>query len=223
MSRPLHDPTRRAKTKRALRVLALALLAGAMTTLVVWRLGSKTPPPPPAVGPVATSCTNLILVGGRLCLSGETNAFTGLMLEHSADGSLRSRSVVSNGLLDGISEGWHTNGQLQVTEFFRAGVSHGLRTKWHPNGAKLSEGEIIDGRFHGTFRRWSESGALAEQVEMVHGQPDGPALAYFESGFLKTRATMKDGKVMAQTSWKDGEHKESMAPITTSTASVKSP
>lgn len=175
------------------------------------------------ISPIAIFRTNLVLVAGRLCLSGESNAFTGLMLEHSADGALRSRSSVSNGLLHGISEGWHTNGQLQVTENFKEGVSHGLRTKWHPNGTRLSEAVIVDGKLHGPFRRWSESGAPAERAEFVSGQPNGIAVAYFASGFLKTRAKMKDGKVLEQTSWKDGEHRETMTGVTTATLSAKSP
>jgi len=199
------------------------MLAGVLTTLLVRLLDSKSPVQPAEVAPVAVSRTNLVLVAGRLCLSGQTNAFTGLMLEYSAGGSLRSRSAVTNGLLHGLSEGWHTNGQFQVTEHFKEGVSHGLRTKWHPNGVKLSEGVIVDGKFHGTFRRWSQSGTLAEQLEFVGGQPDGVALAFFESGFLKARAKVEGGKVIEQTSWKDGESKETMAQLETPVPSAKQP
>lgn len=223
MSRPLQEQTRRPKTKWAFSLVALVLLAGALTTLLVRLLDPKSPVESSAVVPVAISRTNLVLVAGRLCMVGQTNAFAGIMIEHPAGGSLRSRSSVTNGLLHGISEGWHTNGQLQVTENFKEGVSHGLRTKWYSNGVKLSEGRIVDGKFHGTFRRWSESGALAEQIEFVDGQPDGLALAYFESGFLKTRADMKDGKVIEQASWKDGESKETLAQLSPPTSSAKSP
>jgi antitoxin component YwqK of YwqJK toxin-antitoxin module len=212
MSRPLQEPTRRAKTKWVRGVVGL-VLAGALVTLLVRWPDPKPPAPSSAVGPVAVSRTNLVLVEGRLRLSGQTNAFTGLMLDHSAGGLLRSRSAVTNGLLHGLSEGWHTNGQLQVTEHFKDGVSHGVRTKWHPNGAKLSEGGIVDGKFHGTFRRWSESGTLAEQIEFVSGQPHGLSLAYFPSGFLKARMKMKDGKIIEQATWKDGEHKEAAATL----------
>ncbi len=215
------DSGRRTKVKWTLSLLALALLAGTMTALLMGSLKSKAPVQTTAVPPVGVARTNLALVAGRLCLSGKTNAFTGLMVEHSADGLLRSRSAVTNGLLHGLSEGWHTNGQLQVTENFKEGVSHGLRSKWHPSGVKLSEGGIVDGKFHGTFRRWRENGSLAEQVEFIHGQPDGLALAYFESGFLKTRARMKDGKVVEQKTWKDGESNERMAQLPTPVASAK--
>jgi antitoxin component YwqK of YwqJK toxin-antitoxin module len=187
---------------------ALALLTGAVAALFFLRPSTPTPHEESASSePMAVARTNLILVAGRLNLP-DQGPFSGLMLEHSADGVLRSRSSVSNGLLHGISEGWHTNGQLQVTEHFKDGVSHGLRTKWYSSGARLSEGEIVEGRFHGTFRRWSESGALLEQVEFVAGQPHGVAMAYYESGFVKKWARIKEGKVIEQQSWNDLEHRE---------------
>ena len=212
MSRPPPGQTRRVKTKWALGFLGLALV-GALVTLLVRLQDPKSPAQSTAVAPVAVARTNLVLVAGRLCLSGQTNAFNGLMLEHSYGGILRSRSAVTNGLLHGLSEGWHTNGQLQVTEHFKEGTSHGVRTKWHPNGKKLSEGGIVDGKFNGTFRRWSESGSLAEQIEFASGQPHGLSLAWYPSGFLKARATMDQGKVVEQKLWKDGESKDVTAEI----------
>ena len=72
------------------------------------------------------------------------------MLEHYADGALRSRSAVTNGLrLD-------------------------LRSK---DGAKLSEATIVDGKLHGPFRRWHPNGELAEDVPLKEGHPDGLAKA----------------------------------------------
>ena len=190
------------------RLLSFALLPLLAATMVVLRWRARVPmapDPSSRVAPVSASRTNLALVSGRLCLTGQDRSFNGLMLEHSADGLLRSRSAVTNGLLHGLSEGWHTNGQLQVTEYFKAGVSHGLRTKWHLNGVKLSEGDIVDGKFHGTFRRWYDTGFLADQVEFAEGQPHGVSLAWYPSGSLKSRVKMHQGKVLEQNFWPDGE------------------
>ena len=199
-----------ALSKKSVRLLTLVLLALATTAaLLLWRPRVPVRQDPSArVAPSSVSRTNLVLISGHLCLAGQDRPFNGLMLEHWADGSLRSRSAVTNGLLHGLSEGWHTNGQLQVTEYFNKGVSHGLRTKWHAKGRKLSECEIADGKIDGTFQRWLENGSIAEQVDFVHGQPQGLALAYFESGFLKSRARLKDGKVIEQKFWEDGQTKD---------------
>ena len=154
---------------------------------------------------VEVARTNLVLEGGRLCFAGTTNLFTGLMVEHHAGGTLRSRTAVTNGLLHGLSHGWYTNTQLQVEETFREGTSHGTRTKWYASGVKESEAPIANGVLHGTFRRWHENGAPSEQAELVEGRPEGLSLAWFPSRSLKGRVLMKEGKVMEQTFWKDGE------------------
>src|SRR5262245_15560296 len=139
---------------------------------------------------------------------GESRGFTGFLLDTYEDGALKSRSAVSNGLLHGLSQGWHTNGQQQVEEHFVAGTSHGLRTKWHPNGQKLSEVTIVSGKLQGTFRSWHENGVPAEEVELTDGQPDGLSRAYFPSGFLKSQVMLRNGKVVEQQFYKDGEYRE---------------
>ena len=180
------------------------LVCGAIALLVGgWFSGREVVPLPlPEV-----SRTNLVRLDGRWCQFCQTNPFTGWMVEHYPSGSLLSRSLVSNGLLNGVSEGWQTNGQLQICEYFKDSVSHGLRTKWHPNGAKMTESMIADGKHQGTFRRWHENGALAEEIEMHDGQPDGQSRAFYPSGFLKSQATLRLGEVMERKSWEDGEIK----------------
>jgi antitoxin component YwqK of YwqJK toxin-antitoxin module len=141
---------------------------------------------------------------------GQTKGFTGFLLDTYDDGTLKSRSAISNGLLHGVSQGWYTNAQQQVEEHFVAGTSHGLRTKWHPNGQKLSEVNIVAGKLQGTFLSWHDNGAPAEEVELTDGKPDGLSRAYFPSGFLKSQVTLRDGKVVDQQFYKD-EYREPAA------------
>ena len=73
--------------------------------------------------------------GLRLKTSGEL--FTGHLVDYYTGGEtnrLKSRSVIRDGKLNGLSEGWYTDGQQQVAEMFVDGKSHGVRVKWHPNG-----------------------------------------------------------------------------------------
>lgn len=162
--------------------------------------------------------SSLILQDGKLYEKGAATPFTGTMVEHYPDGAIKSRSQIAGGQLQGLSEGWHTNGLLQVTETFQAGVSHGMRTKWHENGRKLSETPIVHGQIHGTFRRWDDQGLLSEEVEMNYGQPDGLSLKFYPSGFIEAEAIMRAGKVQEQCFWTDGERqspslKPSVVPV----------
>jgi hypothetical protein len=200
---PSPRPAQR-RTPRSLFITVLVLLLSASAVVCLrWRTpGLRVKPSDTAL---VVSRTNLVLVAGHLCLHGQTNAFTGIMIEHAANGLLRSRSEISNGVLQGLSEGWHTNGQLQISEHFRAGASHGLRTKWYASGAKQSEANIAEGKLNGAFRRWHERGALSEQLEFVEGQPHGVSLAYYPSGCLKARVTLDHGKVLDHELWAEGE------------------
>jgi antitoxin component YwqK of YwqJK toxin-antitoxin module len=101
-------------------------------------------------------------------------------------------------LLEGLSEGWFTNGVLQVSEHFIKGLSHGLRTKYHENGAKLSEANIVSGTIEGIYQRWHENGMLAERVYLINGIADGEAASYFPDGSLKARVRLDHGTVVEQ-------------------------
>ena len=192
-------------TRRILAATALALSAAIMIPWLLRPSGGRTSSRAVSTAPPEVSRTNLVLAGGQLRLMSQSSPFSGFMVEHYANGTLRSRSAISNGLLHGISLGWYTNGQLQVSESFKEGVSHGLRTKWYANGAKLSEAGILAGKLNGTFRRWYDTGVLAEQVELVADRPEGLSLACFPSGFLKARVRMEEGKQVEREFWSDGE------------------
>jgi len=157
--------------------------------------------------------TDLLFQAGRWFQLPETNAFTGWMVESYLDGSLRSRATVSNGLLNGISEGFYTNGQVQIREYYKDSLADGLRQKWYENGQKKSEAVIVVGKLEGTFRSWHENGQLAEQIEMKQGNPDGEAWAFYRSGFVKAETQVRAGKVLAQKSWEDGERRQASAAV----------
>ncbi len=185
-------------------VLGVVIL-GAATYWV--RVASVRPVPSTATVPTAVEVarSRLELRSDRLHAIGSTEPFNGWMVEHYTDGMPRSRSAVTNGLLHGLSQGWYTNGQLQVSEHFAAGISHGVRSKWRPDGSKLSEVSIREGQLAGLFRQWHDNGALAEQVEFVGGRPHGLSRAYYRDGSLKAEVTMENGRVVTEKRWKEGE------------------
>lgn len=193
-------PTRLGNRSRAL--LAGGLVLGLLAVGGWWFIESR----PPAPGRAEAVLADLVRLDGRLFLREATNTpFTGWMTEHYPEGAVRSRSQVVGGLLHGVSEGWRTNGQLQVREYFVAGVAEGPVTKWHPDGTRLSEGLARAGQLEGTFRRWHPNGLLAEEVTLRAGQPDGLSRAWFPSGHLKAEVELEQGRVVRQQFWPDGQ------------------
>ncbi len=196
-------PTAETAATRVGRVRVWLCLVGAVCgvglALAVWRNR------PVAAELPSELAANLTRREGRLYAPGASAPFIGWMVEHYPDAVLKSKSLVSNGLLSGVSEGWFTNGVLQIREHFVEGTSEGPVLKWHASGAKLSEGTARRGQLEGTFRRWHENGQLAEELVLQAGQPDGLARSWFPSGSLKAEVTLKSGQVLTQKFWKDGE------------------
>ena len=183
---------------RRLVWLGVLICLGAAVGGLLWR--APRPAPLPEV-PRA----QLTLRDGQLYSAGTNLPFTGIVTETYDRGGRKSRSVVANGRLEGLSEGWHTNGQKQIEEYFHAGVSHGRRLKWHPNGQKLAEVQVVAGQLEGPFRRWHDNGILAEEIPMKAGQPDGLSRAFYPSGCLQAEARLQAGQVLEQHHWPDGE------------------
>lgn len=137
----------------------------------------------------------LVLREGRWMKTDETNVFTGVMLEFYPDGTVQSRSGVSNGLLEGMSEGWWTNGVLAVRESFQAGRSHGLRTKWDTEGHRIAETTIREGRIEGWHREWHTNGRMSLEVAMSEGRPHGLSRKWNPEGGLSGQWSLSNGVV----------------------------
>jgi hypothetical protein len=189
---------------RRLRWLGWASLVLAVVAVGGWVLTRPHSQPKALALPVVARA-NLVFCEGRWFQLPKTNLFTGWMVAFYPDGALCSRSAVSNGLLNGVSEGWYTNGQVQIRECYKDSLADGLRQKWYENGQLKSEAMIAQGKLEGTFRSWHENGRLAEEIEMKQGKPEGEAWAFYSSGFLKAETKVSAGKVLARKFWEDGE------------------
>ena len=176
-------------------VVRALLLAALGLVFVVAYLDSRRRVPT-AQPVVEVDRKELVLQGGHLVRNGESNAFTGLMVEFYPDGTLQSRSVVSNGVLHGLSEGWHTNGILAVQETFVLGRSEGVRTKWDSASNRIAESSIHDAKIHGFHREWHTNGQLALEAAMSEGLPHGRVQKWSPAGVLIGQWVLSNGIVL---------------------------
>lgn len=175
--------------KNFLRIgLALILVA------VGWVLTARRPkaPAPPPELPEAKA-SELVLEAGRLRLPTQSTPFHGWINTYYPGGTPQSRSLVSNGVMHGLSRGWHTNGQVQVEEHFESGVSHGIRVKYFDSGTTQSIGNIVRGKMEGRFTRFYENGTVAEEISLTNGQPHGVSVSYHPNGKVKARVRLEAG------------------------------
>jgi len=195
------------------RLLLVPVLIG-LVCFVAWIVDQRDDSKAPTVVSVALGDT--ARTNGLFYILGETIPFSGNVIERYEDGSLRARSNVEAGLLDGLTEGWFANGQKQIQEHFNEGVSHGKRLKWHVNGILKSEVEIVEGQLDGLFHEWHEDGSLAREIALSNGASHGLSRSWFPSGYLQARASLKSGELDEQDFFEDGQLKEGPADSTVS-------
>lgn len=172
--------------------MTLGLIALVLVGMRMWSPRSTAPSSPS----VEHSRAELELRLGRLYLQGQSNLFTGYLVERYPGGELQSRSAISNGVMHGMSEGWYTNGVLALREFFAEGKSHGVRTKWDNFSHKLSETPILQGTIHGVHREWHTNGQLALEVAMVDGKPNGVSRKWNLDASLAGQWVLSNGQVL---------------------------
>lgn len=151
------------------------------------------------------TAAQLVRQADRLCEKDGGRPFTGWLVERYPDAVLKSRSWLSKGVLHGISEGWYTNGTLQVREHYADGISKGEVTRWSEYGAKESEGTALEGKLEGLFRRWYPTGQLSDEVRFRAGVPEGLSQAWHPDGSLKAEVRHQNGVIVERHFWKLGE------------------
>ena len=107
-------------------LLIAPLIAVAFFALRPRQEEAPHPPPKPTVRQIELADT--FKTNGLIHAAGVDTPFTGQVVEYYRDGKLKSQTDVRDGLLDGVSLGYFTNGTLQIEEPFHAGKAHGKRT-----------------------------------------------------------------------------------------------
>ena len=157
---------------------------------------------------VTVSVDQILKVDNTIKLKSSGELYSGYLVDHyqsSETNTLKSRSLVKGGKLNGLSEGWYSGGQLQISETFIEGRSHGVRVKWYSNGQKEAEDSIEHGELHGSCRKWHDNGLLSEEMTMVKGKADGRARSWHKDGSLKAEVLLEMGEVVNQKFWGLGE------------------
>src|SRR6476660_5901276 len=99
------DPTPASCRFRRRALVSVAMACAAYMTLVC-----VMPKDPVSVRNDEASPRSLLLREGRWYRQGGVQPFTGILSDYYPDGLRKSRSLVSNGFLEGLSEGWYSNG-----------------------------------------------------------------------------------------------------------------
>ena len=120
--------------------------------------------------------------------------FTGTSVEHYLDTIIKDqfeervllkRTTYKDGVIDGLYESFHPNGQTGVRENYKLGLEHGLHEMFYKNGQLQETGNFKDGEIDGLHEWFNENGQLSITKNYKNGKEEGLYEEYYENGELE--------------------------------------
>ena len=113
--------------------------------------------------------------------------------------STKSNDTVSiksyvNGVLDGISKGWYSNGQLMETRSYKNGQKNGSQIAYFENGQMKFEFIAENDRYEGELREWNSDGRLIHLATFENGQEAGAQKMWYDNGKVRANYVIIKGK-----------------------------
>jgi len=109
----------------------------------------------------------------------------GKYIGYHTDGSIFEESTYVNGKVHGTRllyfEG---NKHIQTSETYVDGVMDGLLEEYHPNGQVAFTGKFVNDAMEGVWKKYNESGILIEEVSFKDSEENGPFKEYHLNGKL---------------------------------------
>ena len=118
-----------------------------------------------------------------------------------------------NGSPDGLTRGWHENGQLYYESNYVEGKQEGVDRGWYENGQLYYESNYVEGKQEGVDRGWYENGQLRYEENYVEGKTVGVQRQWktVESNIVGGklegihRSWTDDGNRLAESNWVNGK------------------
>ena len=98
--------------------------------------------------------------------------------------------------VDGVSRGWHLNGQIKSIHTYKDGEWDGKWTYWYENGQKSGEKTYKDGIKEGKWTWWYENGQKSWEGTYKDGELDGLVTQWMYDGQKEKDETYKDGNLI---------------------------
>ena len=139
---------------------------------------------------------NLSSLGGITSYKGIP--YTGKIVKYVDDEKtqLEWKKNYKEGKLDGLSEEYNKNGQLEESVTYKEGEEEEeVKYIYYENGQLVTKGTYKDGKEDGPYESYYKNGQLNYKTTYQDGViEDGLFEGYHENGQLRWKGTIKDGK-----------------------------
>ncbi|MFT6747014.1 MAG: antitoxin component YwqK of YwqJK toxin-antitoxin module [Glaciecola sp.] len=128
-------------------------------------------------------------------LSHAGQPYSGEILEHFPDSTLKSKRFYSQGLLHGKELYWYSNGQIATSRFYELGTKIDTHKGWYSNGQEKFIYPINDkGQYQGEVKEWYQSGQQYKSFNYESGKERGSQKLWKSDGRIKANYVIKNGE-----------------------------
>lgn len=106
---------------------------------------------------------------------------------------LTRRKEYKHGKIDGLSEAWYSNGQLQASINYCRHMRHGSCETWFADGHPQFSASYIMGQQDGVHQCWRENKSQIYKISFDNGAYHGPYERWYANGNREASGSYKDG------------------------------
>lgn len=118
----------------------------------------------------------------------------GKYIGYHTDGSIFEESTYVNGQVHGIRSLYYEgNKKIQTSESYINGIMDGLFEEYHLNGQVAFTGLFVDDAMEGVWKKYNNSGQLLEEVSFKDSEENGPFKEYHLNGQLAAEGGYLNG------------------------------
>jgi len=140
-----------------------------------------------------TNISDLKRINDLWTKKGDTNPFTGDVIEHFENGKVKGRGQFKKGLVNGLRIMNYESGNKHMEKNYSEGQSNGKNTEYYENGAIKQEGDFKNGKEIGTWKIYYESGKLNALLNFSDGAQQGDYYEYSKERKLTTQYYFVNG------------------------------
>ncbi|MEP6834116.1 MAG: hypothetical protein ABJB74_12010 [Gemmatimonas sp.] len=141
---------------------------------------------------VESTSSRLTEVNGVVLLNQQP--FNGHVYEHFDGGVLKRDANYRDGKLNGVTRGWHENGQVDYARTYSAGLEEGTHKGWYENGGRRFEYHFRNGVSEGVSKQWYRNGKPYTLFHFTNGQEAGQQQMWDTEGKLRANYVIREGR-----------------------------
>lgn len=107
---------------------------------------------------------------GLICLIGENNPYTGILVSYYEGSQLEAIMTYRNGLLEGERVIYYRNGLIKSKETYRDGKKEGFSLIYYDNGKPMIKTQYVNGKKHGEKILYNKNGLVRETISYKKGR-----------------------------------------------------